>query len=85
MDYHHIVDTYLSNTAYTRYWDAEAMVPYIHSESEGVFITYDDAESMQLKVDFILDKGLGGAMFWELSGDTSTQELGSVLANGLLE
>lgn len=85
MDYHHIVDNYLNNSAYTRYWDDEAMVPYIHSESEGVFITYDDPESMQLKVDFILDKGLGGAMFWELSGDTSTQELGSILANGLLE
>jgi chitinase len=85
MDYHHIVDVYLSNSSFTRYWDSEAQVPYLHSETEGIFISYEDPESLEVKMDFILEKGLGGAMFWELSGDTSTQSLGSVLSDRLLE
>ena len=85
MDYHHIVDNYLSNSSFTRYWDSQALVPYLHSETEQIFISYEDTESLQYKIDFILDKGLGGAMFWELSGDTQNQELGSFLSQGLLE
>jgi len=34
-----------------------------------MFITYDDTDSLRYKADFIKQKGLGGAMFWEYSQD----------------
>jgi chitinase len=34
-----------------------------------VFISYEDAESIEWKVRYIREKGLGGAMVWELGLD----------------
>ena len=51
--------------------------------SQQVMISYDDAESIQAKVDYIVDYDLGGMMFWELSGDTRTNALTAVIAEGL--
>lgn len=39
------------------------------------WISYDDPESMRYKSEFIKSRGLGGGMFWELSGDTSVYAL----------
>lgn len=55
---------------YTRYWDEAAMVPYVYSpENGGTFITYEDRESVNLKIDYVMEHELGGVFFWELSGD----------------
>jgi GH18 family chitinase len=35
----------------------------------GSFITYEDPESIRVKMDYAKDRGLGGVMFWELSQD----------------
>jgi len=58
-------------TLYKRYWDPVAQVPWVYAPTVqgGVFIAYDDQQSMGIKADYILQKGLRGAMFWELSGD----------------
>lgn len=69
-DFNEIEDL-LSSGLYTRYWDDQAKVPWIYSASEhgGHFISYDDAESMQYKIDYVQDLNLGGVMFWEITGD----------------
>jgi chitinase len=69
-DYFQIED-FLASGQYTRYWDDACKVPWLYSASQygGHFITYDDAESTQHKVDYVKDKGLGGIMFWEITGD----------------
>lgn len=82
-DYHDIVNNYLNQGDYTRHWDADAMVPWVYSPTEGIMISYDDPESLQVKIDYIKANGLGGAMFWDLSGDTSDNELLDVLYQGL--
>jgi chitinase len=38
---------------------------------------------MALKARYVRQRGLGGAMFWELSGDTPDGQLVSALAAGL--
>jgi chitinase len=72
-DYRDLVDR-LTNRAgvYRRYWDPVSKVPYIWApgENNGTFITYEDVESVRLKIDFIKQRRLGGIMFWELSNDT---------------
>jgi len=65
LDYDDIVAKYLPTM--TRYWDAESQVPYLYDGA--TWISYDDAESMTAKAELIRDRGLGGAMMWELSGD----------------
>ena len=67
----------LATGQYTRYWDDVSKVPWAWSPTAqgGHFISYDDPESMQLKMDYINEKGLGGAMFWEITGDRENELL----------
>jgi chitinase len=73
LDWHDIKQNYLPKMP--RYWDSEAQVPFLYNPTTQVFISYDDEESCNKKVDFILSKGLGGVMVWELSSDDSNNTL----------
>jgi GH18 family chitinase len=66
-DYHDLVNKYIPN--YSKFVDTHAKVPYLYNSSTGVFISYENPQSMQIKANYILDKGMAGVMFWELSGD----------------
>ncbi|NDI35829.1 glycosyl hydrolase family 18 protein [Chengkuizengella sediminis] len=68
-DYTDLEDNYINKNGYVRYWNDVAKVPFLYNASNGNFITYDDVESFGYKTDFIKSNGLGGAMFWEFSGD----------------
>ncbi|NHM31929.1 glycosyl hydrolase family 18 protein [Neobacillus terrae] len=67
---------YINKNGYIRSWDSESQVPYLWNGSR--FITYDDAESMKLKSNFIKSKGLAGAMIWEISQDPNETLLNQV-------
>lgn len=68
MGYRHIPGLF-SSGAYEKYWDEEAKAPYGYSPSQRRFITFDDKQSLRYKVDYLLDKGLKGIMFWQLTLD----------------
>ena len=69
----------LANGKFTRYWDSEARVPYMYNASTKEFLTYDDPQSIREKVNFINKEGYGGAIIWDLSGDTPEHELGKIV------
>ncbi|PLR40831.1 polysaccharide degrading enzyme [Chimaeribacter californicus] len=69
----------LASGDYTRYWDRESRVPYLYNAATKEFLTYDDPQSIREKVDFINNQGYGGAIIWDLSGDTPDHELGSIV------
>jgi len=71
------INKLLEDSTYVRYWDEIASAPYIYSERDSTWITFEDEESIARKMEFIKENGLGGAMFWELSEDPS----GSLLEN----
>jgi chitinase len=75
--YHQIVPNINAN-GYTRYWDEKAQVPYLWNPEEKVFISYEDTESIALKVKYLKEKGLSGVMFWEYSDDYQGQLLNTV-------
>lgn len=50
-------------------WDDKAMVPYAYDAGSKLWVSYDDERSLAKKMDFIEQKGLGGAMFWALDLD----------------
>ena len=74
-DYHDLVANYLPMPSYQRHRHPEAKVPWLFSSEAGVMISYDDPESMATKAEYVLANGMGGVMFWELSGDTSDSAL----------
>lgn len=51
------------------YRDAAAHAPYAYNPALREFATFDDAESVADKTKFAQAKGLGGIMFWQLTGD----------------
>ncbi|WUM96075.1 glycoside hydrolase family 18 protein [Streptomyces sp. NBC_00322] len=45
--------------------------------------TYDDPQVLRAKTSYIRERGLGGAMFWSLDGDTEDGELMTAVDRGL--
>ena len=54
---------------YTHKWDEDGKVPYIVDEEGDMIVTYDSPESLKLKCDYALERGLLGVMYWEYSCD----------------
>lgn len=71
LSYATIRSSYLDHQTDTmkRYWDDECKVPYIYDSETGLFITYDDPESIKCKADYVKQKGLGGMMCWQTGQD----------------
>ena len=59
---------------YTRFWDPVAQVPYLYSATARRMVTFEDPESVGIKMNYVNQTGLGGVMFWELSEDETTAE-----------
>ena len=73
LDWHDIAANYLPTME--RHFSPEAGVPWLYDPATGVMISYDDPESLAAKVDMVKSQGLGGVMFWELSGDDAENSL----------
>lgn len=56
-------------SGYRSYWDDVAKAPYSYHAAEKKFATYDNERSIELKTKYVIDKGLGGIMFWEICND----------------
>ncbi|WP_425464938.1 glycosyl hydrolase family 18 protein [Paenibacillus dokdonensis] len=84
-DYGDIAANYVNKNGYTRYWNSTAKVPYLYNPNTKIFISYDDTESLGYKTDYIKNKYLGGAMFWEFSSDCRTSPKFSCTGPKLLD
>jgi chitinase len=68
-DYKDLAANYVDRNGYVRHWHPEAQVPWLYNPETQIFITYEDAESLDLKAGYAVEWNLGGVMFWELSAD----------------
>lgn len=59
----------INKDGFTRYWDETAKAPYLWNKEKKTFISYEDEESIQLKIEYLKQKGLAGVMFWEYCAD----------------
>ncbi|AHL22682.1 glycosyl hydrolase family 18 protein [Thermococcus nautili] len=84
MDYWDIADK-IASGEYERHWDPIAMVPYAYSPTKKVFISYDDPESIGIKVDYALKNGIGGVMVWEITADRKPGTSDHPLLDTILE
>ncbi|MBQ7710067.1 MAG: tyrosine-protein phosphatase [Bacteroidales bacterium] len=69
---------------YVKHWDNTAQVPYLTDASGKMVLTYDDAESVALKAQYVIDKDLRGAMYWNIEADDANHTLGKAVAATLL-
>lgn len=76
--YNHIAANLLST--FQRHWHEEAGVPWLYSRERQELLSYDDPESIDGKAAYIVEHGLGGAMFWEMSGDDDNLSLLTTIA-----
>lgn len=69
---------------FTRKWDSAAQVPYLTNASGKMVFTYDDETSVGLKADYVLAKGLKGAMYWNIEADDKNWTLSKAIASRLI-
>ncbi|KAI6452342.1 Chitinase 4 [Pyricularia oryzae] len=55
----------------TELYDAATGATWSYDAARREMVTYDTADNVRRKVDWARARGLGGSMFWELSGDRS--------------
>jgi len=63
--------------------NSEMRALWIFNPKAGVFWSFDDPYSLSVKMDYVKQKGLGGVMFWELSGDDENSSLLKAIYGGL--
>ena len=73
-----VIEETMLGHGFTRYWDETARVPYLYSEEKRVFVSYEDAQSIGAKCDYVRTHGLGGVMFWTYFNDPSGELLGAI-------
>jgi chitinase len=77
------VDFYqnINANGFSRCWDDSAKAPYLWNPKEKSFISYEDEESIKLKIEYLKKRGLAGVMFWEYSADHDKKLLNAVVDN----
>ena len=66
-----------------RHWDDDSKVPWLYDPATGLMVSYDDPESLGYKARYVCDRGLGGMLVWELSGDDEQHSLIDAIAENL--
>jgi chitinase len=64
----YLSDKYIDKVS-PRFWNEKAKVPWSYDAKTGIFVTYDDPESIRLKAQYVREHDLGGVMIWELNQD----------------
>ncbi|MBH5334091.1 chitinase C-terminal domain-containing protein [Streptomyces pactum] len=67
-DYGFPAGTKLTGT-YTRKYNSTLVAPWLWNAEKKVFLSTEDEQSVAAKAKYVVDKGLGGTMVWELAGD----------------
>ncbi|KAJ9072586.1 hypothetical protein DSO57_1025966 [Entomophthora muscae] len=64
-----VANPYTSSGGYDRYWDNVTLTPWLYSQQTNHYISYEDPNSITIKVHFARCRSLLGMMTWELSLD----------------
>ncbi len=78
LDYADILQNYVGKGDWSLSYHPTAKVPMLYSATKKVWFSYEDPTSLGLKCDYLLNLGLGGGMFWELSEDFQNSLLKTV-------
>ncbi|MFE0588487.1 chitinase C-terminal domain-containing protein [Micromonospora echinospora] len=54
---------------YTRHYSPSLVAPWLWNSQKQVYLSTEDEQSIAAKADYVVAKGIGGIMIWELAGD----------------
>ncbi|WP_316795886.1 glycoside hydrolase family 18 protein [Pedobacter agri] len=83
VSYKQFQNQFIENNGFKYYWDDEAKAPYYYNAATKQMATFDDPKSIALKTKYVVDCKLNGIMFWELSDDSYSNGLLSVIDDTL--
>lgn len=81
ISYAKIMEEMPNQTDFVYHWDDLAKAPYLYNADKKLFITYDDKKSIEHKTQYVIDKKLGGIMFWEIEEDVKKDGLLDVIVD----
>ena len=55
---------------FIRYWDDISKAPFLYNPQSRLWVSYEDEQSMRAKAKYVVDRGLGGVMFWQYTEDS---------------
>ena len=84
-DYVDFKDIHIDQSKYTIQWDNTAKVPYVTDATGKMVLTYDDAQSVGLKAEYVLQKNIAGAMYWNIEADDASFTLANAVAVHLIK
>ena len=73
----------IKTSGYTVCWDDDAKVPYLTDGSGKMVLSYDNERSIGLKADYVMEKGMLGAMYWAIEGDDPAWTLSRAISTRL--
>lgn len=65
----HVMNVMKKDSNYKRYWDDVGKVPHIWNSTNNTFLTFEDEESIQERINYVKNKNLGGVLIWVMHGD----------------
>jgi len=65
-------------------WDSVACVPYIVDSLGNLILGFENPRSLEIKCQYIKDKGMKGGMYWRTECDNDSLELTHTVARHLL-
>lgn len=69
----------LPHAGATETFDPATIASYSYDPTSKKLVSYDNVQAQKTKAEYIKSKGLGGAMWWETSGDKKPAEGGSLI------
>ena len=70
-DYKDLLFQVIAGGGWELYWDDTAQASYVYNTEQDIFSSFETTTSIALKADWVDALGLGGMMFWDLSGDAA--------------
>ncbi|MDO5601916.1 MAG: glycosyl hydrolase family 18 protein [Oscillospiraceae bacterium] len=59
---------------YKKYWDPVGCVPHVWNDETKTFLTFEDEQSIQERINVVKEKNLGGVLIWVMHGDYDYDE-----------
>lgn len=57
----------ICSKSWRNFWDVKRMTPYVVNGNQ--WVGFDDTESVAIKLKYVVENDLGGAVFWSLEAD----------------
>lgn len=70
----HVLNLMEKDSNYKKYWDPVGCVPHVWNDVNKTFLTFEDEQSIQERINVVKEKNLGGVLIWVMHGDYDYDE-----------